>query len=102
MDGLDRRETRIPAKRVRQSDAALSHNPTSAKSSNEQESAAGFDAYVVGGRDVLQTWNNRATVVVLLPDHNGNLMVPATHPCVLFAANWQMFICIFRKCNSVR
>ena len=62
MDGLTRRELEFPPVRVRR--------PLTPASAQEDEQAT-IRAYVVGGRDVLRTWERQSTVVVLLPDEAG-------------------------------
>ena len=62
MDGLTRRELEFLPLRVTR--------PLSSTSIQEDEKTT-IRAYIVGGRDVLRTWERHATVIVLLPDETG-------------------------------
>ena len=62
MDGLTRRELEFLPLRVTR--------PLCPTSIQEDEKAT-IRAYIVGGRDVLRTWERHATVIVLLPDETG-------------------------------
>ena len=65
MDGLERRITSFPIPEKLSDDIENMKKETS-KGSNF------LDAYVVGGRDVLRTWEkNRSPTVILLPDEKG-------------------------------
>ena len=62
MDGLTRRELEFLPLRVTR--------PLCSTSVQEDEKTT-IRAYIVGGRDVLRTWEKHATVIVLLPDETG-------------------------------
>ena len=63
MDGLSRREVAFSTQRV--TDHAIHDKPSP---STEKKS---MQAYVVGGRDVLKTWQSTAAVVVFVPNTLG-------------------------------
>lgn len=62
MDGLTRRELAFEPIRVKR---------TMVESEDDKDSSTSIRAYVVGGRNVLKSWERNSAVVVLLPDEKG-------------------------------
>lgn len=60
MDGLIRREVKYSSHRIRR--------PSTLDAQSQDRM---LQAYAVGGRDVLRTWDTSAAVIVLLPDEAG-------------------------------
>lgn len=74
MDGLSRREMRFTPITLKR--GLLVENVRATESRNEkavlpEDRNIEIDAYIVGGRDVLKTWEKSSTVIILLPDHRG-------------------------------
>lgn len=62
MDGLNRKEVSCEPVRVRREDSPAA---------KREDFDSQIRAYVVGGRDVLKTWEKTSAVVILLPDSEG-------------------------------